>query len=309
MTRRADAIGVALPPIVRRERAMRITADRLFAPLAVLPTGAVMLTIFGIPLLFSLYMSFRGWSMEQGLFGGPFVGWENYTDLLTDDRFVGSMLLSLGYTAATVAAELLLGLAVALVLNLDLPLVAMFRTVMIVPMMMTPIVAALCWKLLLDPIHGVINLLFHTHVVWLGQPATALLTVAGVNVWQNAPYVAVLLLAGLRSLPREPLEAAAIDGAGPWQAFWYVILPMLRPYLLVALLLRTIFEFRAFENVYVLTGGGPADSTMLISIFTYLTSFLSFDLGLGAASAWMMLVVSLLMCAGFIAVIRQRSSA
>ncbi len=288
---------------------MRITADRLFAPLAVLPTGLVMLTVFGIPLTFSLYMSFRGWSMDQGLFGGPFVGWENYTDLLTDDRFVQSMLLSLGYTAATVAAELLLGLAVALVLNLDLPLVALFRTIMIVPMMMTPIVAALCWKLLLDPIHGVINLLFHTHVVWLGQPATALLTVAGVNVWQNAPYVAVLLLAGLRSLPREPLEAAAIDGAGPWQAFCYVILPMLRPYLLVALLLRTIFEFRAFENVYVLTGGGPADSTMLISIFTYLTSFLSFDLGLGAASSWMMLVVSLLMCAGFIIVIRHRTSA
>jgi multiple sugar transport system permease protein len=282
--------------------------DRLFTTFAVLPTAMVMLGVFGIPLLFSLYMSFHGWSMEQGMLGGGFVGWENYTDLLTDDRFTGSMLLSLGYTAATVTAELLLGLGVALVLNLDLPLVKIFRTVMVVPMMMTPIVAALCWKLLLDPIHGVINLLLGTHVVWLGEPATALATVASVNVWQNSPYVAVLLLAGLRSLPREPLEAAAIDGAGPWQAFWHVVLPMLRPYLLVALLLRTIFEFRAFENVYILTGGGPADSTMLISIFTYTVSFFSFDLGLGAASSWMTLVVSMLMCAGFIAVIRQRGT-
>jgi multiple sugar transport system permease protein len=288
---------------------MRITADRLFAPLAVLPTTLIMLIIFGVPLAFSLYMSFRRWSMDHGLFGGPFVGWDNYTDLLTDDRFVDSMTLSLGYTAATVAAEIALGLAVALVLNLDLPLVAMFRTIMVVPMMMTPIVAALCWKLLLDPIHGVINLLFNTHVIWLGQPATALLTVAAVNVWQNAPYVAVLLLAGLRSLPREPIEAASIDGARRWQIFRYVTLPMLQPYLLVALLLRTIFEFRAFENVYVLTGGGPADSTMLISIFTYTVSFLSFDLGLGAASSWMMLVVSLVMCAGFIAVLRRRGTA
>src|SRR6202012_5138639 len=132
-----------------------------------------------------------------------------------------------GYTAVTVLAELLLGLGVALLLNLDLPLITFFRTALIVPMMMTPIVAALCWKLLLDPIHGVINLLLGTHVVWLGEPSTALATVAGVNVWQNAPYVAVLLLAGLRSLPREPLEAASIDGASPWQTFWHVVLPML----------------------------------------------------------------------------------
>ncbi len=196
----------------------------------------------------------------------------------------------------------------ALLLNLNLPLIGLFRTALVVPMMMTPIVAALCWKLLFDPEHGVIDALTGWTVVWLGDPVMALVSVALVNVWQNAPYVAVLLLAGLRSLPHEPLEAAAIDGASRLQLFWHVVLPMLRPFILVALLLRTIFEFRSFENVYVLTGGGPADSTMLISIFTYMVSFFSFDLSLGAAGSWIMLLVSLVMCLAFVAVLRRREA-
>ena len=182
---------------------------------------------------------------------------------------------------------------IALLLNLDLPYIGLFRTLLIVPMMITPVVAAFCWKLLLDPDHGVINFFIQQHIVWLGRSDTALLSVAVVNVWQNAPYVAVLLLAGLRSLPSEPLEAAAIDGASRLQMFWHVTLPLLRPYILVALLLRTIFEFRAFDNVYVMTSGGPANATMVLSMFSYLASFVRFDLSLGAAASWMMLVMSM----------------
>ena len=116
----------------------------------------------------------------------------------------------------------------------------------------------------------------------------------------------LILLAGLRSLPNEPMEAAAIDGAGRRQVFWQVTLPLLRPYLLVALLLRTIFEFRAFDNIYAMTGGGPANSTMVLSMFTYLMSFVRFDFGLGAAASWLMLLMALLVCLFFIATIRQR---
>jgi ABC-type sugar transport system permease subunit len=138
------------------------------------------------------------------------------------------------------------------------------------------------------------------------MPGTALAAVWLVNVWQNTPYVALILLAGLRSLPSEPLEAASIDGATRPQMFRYVTLPLLRPYLLVALLLRTIFEFRAFDNIYALTGGGPANATMVLSMFTYLASFVRFDFSLGAAASWVMLVMSMLMCLFFIAVIRRR---
>ena len=282
--------------------------DRQFAAITALPTAVMMLAIFGIPLLFSLTLSFRGWSIDQSLFAGRFVGTANYTDLMTDPEFVSSMIITLCYTIAVVAVEMVLGLAIALALNIDLPFIGFFRTVLVVPMMMTPIVAAFCWRLLLDPSNGVINYWIGQHIVWLGQPGTARLSVAIVNVWQNAPYVAILLLAGLRSLPHEPMEAAAIDGASRVQTLWHVTLPLLRSYLLVAMLLRTIFEFRTFDNVYVMTSGGPANSTMVLSMFTYLASFQRFDLSLGAAASWLMLLISLLLCTLFIMDVRRRST-
>jgi multiple sugar transport system permease protein len=282
--------------------------DRQFSRLAVLPTSAMMLLIFGIPLAFSFYLSFQGWSPEQALFAGNFAGSANYEDLLTDPQFLASLSVTFIYTAVTVASELGVGMAIALLLNVDLPLIGLFRTILVVPMMITPIVAALCWKLLLDPDHGVVNYWIGSHIVWLGRPGTALISVMVVNLWQNAPYVAVLLLAGLRSLPSEPVEAASIDGASVWQVFWHVTLPLLRPYILVALLLRTIFEFRAFDNIYVMTSGGPANATMSLSMFTYLASFVKFDLSLGAAASWMMLLMCLLLCLFFIAVIRRREA-
>jgi multiple sugar transport system permease protein len=280
-------------------------ADRRFTLFAIAPTMALMIVVFGAPLLFSLYLSTQGWAIDKGLFAGKFVGAANYRDLLDDEHFIWSAMLTVGTTAAAVAAEMLLGLGIALLLNMRLPFITFFRTTLIVPMMMTPIIAALCWKLLLDPKGGVINYFIGRQIIWLGDPATALATVTFVNVWQNAPYVAILLLAGLRSLPSEPVEAASIDGASRWQVFRHVTLPLLTPYVMVALLLRTIFEFRAFDNVYVMTSGGPADATMLLSIFTYMISFVEFDLSLGAAASWMMLAMALIACGLFILILRN----
>jgi multiple sugar transport system permease protein len=303
----AGIVSVAQRPAVRTGAADR-WLDRQFIKFAVMPTTALMLCVFGLPLLFSGFLSFQGWAPELGLFDGKFVGTANYEDLLTDPDFLGSVRLTLIYTFATVSAELVIGLGIALLLNIDLPYIAIFRTFLIVPMMITPVVAAFCWKLLLDPDHGVINYWIGEHIVWLGKPATALFAVALVNVWQNAPYVSILLLAGLRSLPHEPVEAARIDGASVWQMFWHITLPLLRPYILVALLLRTIFEFRAFDNIYVLTGGGPANATMTLSQFTYLASFVRFDLSLGAAASWLMLLMSMLLCVVFMSTVRRRDA-
>jgi multiple sugar transport system permease protein len=268
--------AVRMPPA---RRSASVWLDRQFARLAVLPTTVLMLLVFGLPLLFSLYLSFQGWSPDQALFGGRFSGFDNYQDLLTDPAFVGSLGITFGYTAVTVATELAAGLGLALLLNIDLP-----------------------W------INGIVDYIIGSHIIWLGRPDTALVSVAVVNLWQNAPYVAVLLLAGLRSLPSEPIEAAAIDGASRLQVFWHITLPLLRPYIVVALLLRTIFEFRAFDNIYVMTSGGPADATMVLSMFTYLASFVRFDLSLGAAASWMMLLMSMGLCLLFIAVIRRREA-
>jgi multiple sugar transport system permease protein len=286
----------------------RLLPDRAFTAISVLPTFVVMLCIFGIPLLFSLYLSFTGWALDQALLGGRFVGLANYEDLLNDPAFVGSLGITFGYTAATVAAQMVLGLAIALLLNVDLPYMRILRTALVVPMMVTPIVGALCWKLLLDPSLGFFNYLIGQQIVWLGRPATALVSIWVVAVWQSTPYVVLILLAGLRSLPSEPLEAAAIDGATRRQSFWHITLPLLRPYLLVALLLRVIFEFRAFDNIYALTRGGPANATMVLSMFTYLASFDQFDFSLGAAASWIMLLISMVTCLFFIVTIRRRDT-
>ena len=289
-------------------RLRHVSLDRYFVGAAVLPTFVVMVCVYGLPLAFSFYLSLTGWSLDQALFTGRFVGLANYQDLLTDPAFTGALGITFGYTAAAVAAQMVLGLGIALLLNVDLPGMRIFRTALIVPMMITPIVGALCWKLLLDPGHGVLNQWIGQQIVWLGRPDTALGAIWVVGVWQSTTYVALILLAGLRSLPTEPFEAASIDGASRRQAFWHVTLPMLRPYLLVALLLRTIFEFRAFDNIYAMTGGGPANATMVLSMYTYLMSFVQFDFSLGAAAAWLMLLMSMLMCLFFIAVIRRREA-
>lgn len=282
--------------------------DRHFALGTVSPTVIVSLLVFGMPLAFSLWISLQGWTIQQSLFGGRFVGLQNYGDLFADPNFVASIWRTFVYTGTTVASELFLGLGIAMLLNVDLPYIGVFRTALIVPMMMTPIVAALCWKMLLDPQYGVIDYLIGSPIIWLGHPVLAFIAVAGVNVWQNAPYVAILLLAGLRSLPTEPVEAASIDGASRWQTFRHVTLPLLKPYIVVALLLRTIFEFRSFDNVYVMTSGGPADATTLLSIYTYVTSFVSFDMSLAAAASWVMLLIVLLFCLAFVVTIRRRDA-
>ena len=289
----ADA-AVQAPP---SRSAFTAFLDRHFASFAVWPSAIIMLLIFGLPLAFSLYLSFQGWTASRSLYGGGFVGFENFEMLLTEPAFLSSMMLTLIYTISTVAAEMVLGMGVALLLNREIAGMKVARALLIMPMMMTPIVAALCWKLLLDPEYGFVNFILGQNIVWLGDPALAPFSVALVNVWQHTPYVAILLLAGLRSLPTDPREAAQIDGASKLRIFLDITLPALRPAILVALLLRTIFEFRTFENIYVMTGGGPAGSTNVLSIYTYSLTFGQFDFTLGSAASWIMLVTSVCLCA------------
>jgi len=275
-----------------------------FSILSLAPTITIMLFVFGAPLLFSLFLSFQGLGGSFSTFSGRFVGLENYSDLFENGRFTSSMLRTIYFTLIVVMIEMILGTLIALLLNTELKYIGFFRTLIILPMMVTPIVAALCWKLLFDANSGIINYLVGVQINWLGDPRTSIFAVAAVNVWQNSPFVAVLILAGLKSLPKDVLEAASLDGATSTQAFLFITLPLLKPYITVALLLRTIFEFRSFDNVFVMTGGGPADSTMLLSIFTYLVSFVRFDLSLAAAASWIMLSIVLILCFGLIGVLR-----
>ena len=179
------ALIAAAPPRAAWQR--RGVLDRYFTRVAILPTFVVMLGVFGMPLVFSFYLSFTGYAQGQGLFSGGYVGLENYQDLLSDTVFTGSIAITLVYTAAAVAAEMVLGLGIALLLNIDLPGIRICRTALVIPMMVTPIVGALCWKLLLDPSHGVINHWIGQHIIWLGRPDTALAAIWIVGVWQSTP--------------------------------------------------------------------------------------------------------------------------
>src|SRR5271168_4892462 len=161
----------------RRAWVLQDVFERAFTAVAVLPTFAVMLCIFGIPLLFSLYLSFTGWAPGEALFNERFVGLANYQDLLTDPVFIHCLGITFCYTAATVAAQMALGLVIALLLNIDLPYMRFLRAALVIPMMITPIVGALCWKLLLEPSLGFVNYLIGQKIVWLGQPGTALAAV------------------------------------------------------------------------------------------------------------------------------------
>lgn len=280
--------------------------DHHYPFIAVAPTIAVMLLVFAVPMVMSIILSVHGWNPNSRGVAERFVGFENFAYLFSDRRFLWSIMLTVTYTAVAVAIEMVLGLLIALLLNIDIAAIGFLRSALVIPMMFTPIAGAICWKLMLDPSAGIINYMLGVNFVWLGDPTTAMIAVGLANVWQNAPFVAILLLAGLRSIPDGPLEAAAVDGATLWQSFRYVILPLLRPYILIAMLLRIIFEFRTFDNIYGMTFGGPGDSTMVLSLFTYLLSFVQFDLGLGAAASWIMVCIVLFGCTGLIRILQRR---
>jgi multiple sugar transport system permease protein len=155
----------------------------------------------------------------------------------------------------------------------------------------TPIVAALCWKLLLDPSHGVVNLWIGQHIVWLGRPDTAIYAIWVVGVWQNTTYVTLILLAGLRSLPTEPLEAASIDGATWWQRIWYVTLPMMRNIIAITALFSLIVTFANFDIVRVLTKGDPLNTTHVFATWAFRVGIESGDIPLGATVSLFMVPI------------------
>jgi multiple sugar transport system permease protein len=198
---------------------------------------------------------------------------------------------------------LILGMGLALLLNQELKGRGLLRSFILLPMMCTNVVIGLMWRLLLNYQYGLVNYylgrLGFLPVEWLSSPDVAMASVVLVDVWNTTSFVALMLLAGLQSLPDEPYEAARIDGASPIQSFFYLTLPLLKPIILVTLLWRFIDTFRIFDVVYLLTAGGPARATETVSIYIYRYGFQSFNLGVSAASSFIMLLI-MLVVAGFL---------
>ncbi|MEJ3659006.1 sugar ABC transporter permease [Actinomycetes bacterium KLBMP 9759] len=269
------------PPPARRSRRR---GDRDAWPLllpALLPVA-----LFSVyPLLQGLYLGFTDSRAGRNVVT-HFTGLENYAALLDNQLFWSSFRIGLVWAFSVTVLQFVAGLGLAVLLNLDLRLRWLARTLALIPWAMPPVVIAIMWKLLLNPNHGMAG-----NVNWLGEFSTALPAVIVVGVWAGMPQTTITLLAGLQSIDASLHEAAAVDGAGTWRRFWHVTLPGLRPVAVAVTTLDFIWAFNSFGLVYVLTAGGPGGQTMLPMLFAYNEAFRYGNFGYAAAMGNVMVVL------------------
>jgi multiple sugar transport system permease protein len=271
----------------------------------------VLIIILIYPLGYSFWLSFHQWQLRNFVNGVPWVGLQNYISLISNPDFFNSLRITFTFVISAIAIEFSLGMGLALLLNHNLHGKGMIRSMILLPMMCTNVVIGLTWRLLFNYEFGIINFYLSqmklSPVEWLSLPSMAMISVIIVDVWNTTSFVALMLLAGLQSLPEEPFEAAKMDGASSWQTFSYITLPLLRQSILVALLWRLIDTFRIFDVVYLLTAGGPARATEVVSMYVYTYGFKSFDLGYASAASYTMILI-MLVIAGLLARSIGRSS-
>jgi multiple sugar transport system permease protein len=255
------------------------------------PAPAVLLVavIIVYPIVYTGWMSLHEW-FASSLTGPRFIGGANYSKiLLGDPRFREAVLRTIYFTILAVAAETVLGVAMALLFNREFWGRGLLRTLAILPMVATPTAIALVFVMMYHPTLGVANYLVSVVGLspfrWTYSSATALYALALVDVWQWTPLIMLIALAGLASLPREPYEAAHLDGATSWQAFWHITLPLLRPTLVVAILFRAIDALKTFDIIFVMTQGGPANATETVNLLLFNQAFSYFNMGYAASMA------------------------
>jgi multiple sugar transport system permease protein len=242
--------------------------------------------------IFLVYFSLCNWSVSSPK--PSFIGLANYSEILSDLKFWQSILLTIIFLVSAVGVELILGFAIALLLNRPIFGVKVIRTLLILPMAMTPVVSGLIWRILYDPTLGLINYLLSLVGIkgpaWVATASTALPAVILVDVWQWTPFAFLVITAGLQSLPAEPYEAASIDGAKPHQVLFHITIPLLKQVLLILILLRGIDVIKVFDIIYVITNGGPGNATQTLVFYTFLKGFQWFDLGYASAMAMFLLL-------------------
>jgi multiple sugar transport system permease protein len=221
-----------------------------------------------------------------------FVGLDNFAEVLSDPVFWRSVRVTVVYAVTATAVETVLGVAIALLLNRSSLVGRIFERVLILPLMIAPVIAGVIWGLMFNPQFGVLNYVLGLGSTfdWLGE-GTALWSVVLVDVWIYTPFVAILVLAGIRSLPKEPFEASAVDGASWFYMFRRLMLPMMWPYILVAVIFRFMDSLKIFDHVYVLTAGGPGDNTRTLQIGAYQNSIINLQYSQGSTYMFLLWVI------------------
>ncbi len=274
----------------------------------ILPSLLVILGISLQPILSTLYLSVfessRGINAEQ-----TFVGLGNYTSLLSDPVFWVTIGRTLYFTLVSVGLELVLGLAIAQLIHSHPPGWQFLRTSLIIPWAVPTIVNGTMWRWIYNADYGALNGLFlqlgliDKYIPWLTKPDVAMNLVIVADIWHSVPFIALILQAALATLPVDLEEAAAVDGANALQRFFLIRLPLLRPAILVALVIRTVEAFRVFDIIYVITNGGPAFGTVTISYLTYLETFSFGNVGRGAALSFLISIFTLIMAFVYIRIL------
>jgi multiple sugar transport system permease protein len=263
------------------------------------PTIVALLLVVAFPLAFALYVSTHDYDLTEGGIG-EFVGWANYGRTFADELFATAARNTVVLSVSVVTIELLVALGLSLLLNQPgLRFRNVYLAILLIPLLVSPIAVGLIWRLLLHPDLGAVNWVLGLFGLpkqeWLSGQATAMPTIVGIDVWHETSLMIVVVLAGLTALPRDPMEAAAVDGASPWQVFWTVTLPLLTPVLLVAILIRMIAAMKTYDLIYILTRGGPGSATETISYSIWKDAFTSLEMGNAAAASFILLAVILVL--------------
>ena len=268
----------------------------------VAPAALVIVLIVLIPLGRALWMSVFDIRLTRpGI--EPFVGLGNYIEQLTSGDFWAATGRALYFTVVSTALEVGFGMGLALLMDQPLRLRWLLRTLVILPWALPTIVNALMWRWIDNAEYGALNALLtqigilHSYQPFLSDSDLAMWMVIIADVWKLTPLVAILLLAGLQSIDREVVEVARVDGAGPWQVFRHILLPLVTPVILILLVLRTMEAFKVFDLIWIMTHGGPANSTQTIAIYAYQTAYQAFDFGRGAALGYLIALVIMVLAA------------
>jgi multiple sugar transport system permease protein len=270
--------------------------DQRFGWCMTAPGLGILLLVILFPVLWALFTSVHDYTLIAPNFD-TFTGADNYRRAFADREFRHALGLTAFFVAAVVMLEFLLGFLVALMLNTVERGKSIYYGILLCPLLMNPVIVGLIWRMFLHPSLGIVNYLLGTigiaPVNWLGSTSVALWTIVMVDIWHQVSFMIVLLLAGLAALPREPYEAARVDGASAVQSFWHITLPLMMPVIAVTLLIRLIFAVKTYDLIYIMTRGGPGVATDLVSYFIYRTAFVSLDIGHASAMSMILMVVIL----------------
>ncbi len=284
---------------------MRADRMRERAGWYLVPTGVLLALVVLFPVVYVAVLSFQ----RRSLLEGPpsVVGFDNYLRVASDERFWNALGNTVYFTVVSVFAELAIGLAIALLLRRQHRGRALLYGVVLLPWAVPTAVSARMWEWMYDTEIGVFNHLIGVEVNWLGSPGWAMHAAIAMDVWKSTPFVALLLVAGLQGIPGDLYRAAAVDGARGWAVLRTITLPLLAPVMLVAVVFRAIDAFRVFDTIYVLTGGGPANSTETLSIYVYRTLFQALEFGYGSALAVVTLACAAALTAGYVWLLTRRT--